>query len=106
MSAMKNTCSNFPNNFGFSLAFLLFILAHQAQAGPLDKLKKLMGNDTDNITIFYVIGGMFIFCILIYFVGNYFMKKNEAKQPVKTPHKITARPAHLRRNNRAVKKSA
>lgn len=65
----------------------------------MDKLKKLFGNDTDFLTIFYIIGAMFVFCILLYFIGNYFMKKEEAKNA----NKAAAKPSmhtHSRRNQR------
>jgi uncharacterized membrane protein YuzA (DUF378 family) len=70
------------NRKAFSRLFLFIVLILSnlgAHAGPMDKLKKLFGNDTDFLTIFYIIGGMFIVCIILYLIGNYFMKKEEAK---------------------------
>ncbi|MGZ3883113.1 MAG: hypothetical protein ACXVP0_02650 [Bacteroidia bacterium] len=65
----------------------------------MDKVKKLFGNDTDFLTIFYIIGAMFVFCIVLYFVGNYFMKKEEAKNAAKNAAKPSVN-AQMRRSQR------
>jgi hypothetical protein len=67
---------------------VLILSSLYAQAGATDKIKKVLGNDTDFMFIFGIIGIMFVVCILLYLVGRYFMKKEEAKQaarPKPTP---------------------
>jgi hypothetical protein len=96
MEILKQNRKNLKRLILFNV---LILSSLAAEAGPMDKVKKLFGNDTDFLTIFYIIGAMFIFCILLYFIGNYFMKKEEAKNANKPTPKPSVH-AQMRRNQR------
>jgi len=66
---------------GFSRIALIIVMITSvlsANANPVgDGIKDIVGEGSDNLTIVYVLGGMFLVCIAIYIVGNYFSKKEE-----------------------------
>ena len=85
---MKKSAKNRKNLTRFFLFNALILSTLYAHAGATDKIKKVLGNDTDFVFIFGIIGIMFVVCILLYLIGRYFMKKEEAKQaarPKPTP---------------------
>ena len=85
---MKKLATNRRNITRFFLFNVLILSTLYSHAGATDKIKKVLGNDTDFMFIFGIIGIMFVVCILLYLIGRYFMKKEEARQaarPKPTP---------------------
>ncbi len=76
---MKTITKNRKNFTRLALFNMLILSTLVANAGAQDKIKKVFGNDTDFLTIFGVIAGMVVLCVILYMIGRYYMKKEELK---------------------------
>ncbi len=70
----------------------LIFSALATQANTVGEEINHMVHNSENLTIVYVIGGMFIVCLMLYLLGAHFAKKDHQRQNmVKQPQQRYAR---------------
>lgn len=81
---------------------LLIISYLFSRAGDIDqKMNRILGKDSGSMTIFYIIVAMFVLCITIYLIGNYFMKKQEKEKDARKARQMAAMGNHGNRSHHA-----